>query len=74
MTTFHEFLNNTNENVLFTGYSKDGRIFMNIDGERKTVVVDALYHNKIKQMEKRSSEDAFNFILKLIESGDAFIL
>ena len=71
MKTFRQFLI---ENILFTGYSKDGRIFVNVDGERKTIVVDAIHHNRIRKLEQESPEKAYDLLLKLINSGDAFVL
>jgi len=71
MKSFRDFIN---ENVLFTGYSKDGRILININGERKTIIVDSIYHNKIRKMERKDSGKAYDFILKLIENGEAYIL
>lgn len=70
--SFRDFLKN--ENVVFGGYAKDGRILLNIDGERKIVVVDAIHHDRIKKMEKINSDAAYNFILKLINNDEAFFL
>lgn len=71
MKTFREFIN---EQVLFSGYSKDGRILININGERKIIVTDALLHDRIRKMEKKDTEKAYRFILKLISNGDAYFL
>jgi hypothetical protein len=71
MKSFRDFIN---ENVFFTGYSKDGRILININGERKTIIVDSIYHNKIRKMERKDAGKAYDFILKLIENGEAYIL
>ena len=71
MKTFREFLN---EQILFTGYVKDGRIFVNVNVERKTIVVDAIHHNRIKKLEQEDPEKAYDLLIKLINSGDAFVL
>lgn len=70
--SFREFLRN--ENVFFGAYVKDGRIFLNINGEKKVVVVDAILHDKIKKMEKQNAQSAYDYILKLINSGNAYFL
>lgn len=62
---------NPNPKVVLSGWSKDGSIFANIDGESKTFVTDALYHNRLRKMKPFM---AYKEILRLIDKDMAFEL
>lgn len=68
---FKKWLLSEAANIRFAGWIKDGRVIVYIDGVRYVYIVDAIHHQRLKNMARRASGRALNEIKRMVRAGQA---
>ena len=50
--------------IQFTGWCRDGRVFLAIDGKKYTYAVDAIHHDKLRALARYRPGKALNDLIK----------
>lgn len=71
MARFRQWLNEDRAPIQFLSWASDGRVAVNIRGQRYVYITDAIFHDRWQRQARHQPGKVLNQILAMVRSGSA---